>query len=101
MGTGIGNATPVADAPQYDRPPLDVRLADRPRPGRVYYQATLIALLRDQSLLIDPATAEADEVFPIVLPVDPGEDTAHGIAIGTIIGASMWAGVIFAVWNFM
>jgi hypothetical protein len=25
MGTGIGNATPVADAPQYDRPPLDVR----------------------------------------------------------------------------
>ena len=92
----------MADAAERDRPPLDVTLADRRRPGRVDYQdARLIALLRDQSLIVDPARAEADAAFPSVLPVDPGEDAAHGTVIGAIIGASMWAGVIFAIWHFM
>jgi hypothetical protein len=87
----------VADATQHDRPPLDVTIADRRRPGRVDYQATLIALLRDQSLMVDLATAETDATSPSVLPADPSGDAAHGIANGTIIGASMWAGAIFAI----
>ena len=82
----------MVDATEHDRPLLDVTSADRRRPGRVdYHDPYLIAFLRDQALIIDPA----DAAVPSVLPVDPGEDAAHGAVIGAIIGASMWVVVIF------
>jgi hypothetical protein len=47
----------VADATEDDRPPPDVTLTDRRRPGRreVYQNPHLIALLRGQPRDIDPA----------------------------------------------
>jgi hypothetical protein len=80
------------------RTPLEVTLTDRRRPGRVDHDDPhLIALLRDQLLIIDPATAMAVAI-PEALPGDPGEDPAHGVVIGGTIGAAMWAAVIFAFW---
>ena len=83
------------------RTPLEETLTDRRRPGRVDHDDPhLIALLRDQSLIIDPLTAMAVAI-PEALPGDPSEDPAHGIVIGGIIGSAMWAAVIFKLWYFL
>jgi hypothetical protein len=88
----------VADATEDDRSPPDVTLTDRRRPGRVDYQdAQLIALLRGQSLDVEPAKAEAN---PKALSVDDLAP-ARGIIIGVSIGTAMWAVAIFAVWYFI
>ena len=88
----------VADASEDDRPPLDVTLADRRRPGRKDYQnADLIALLRGQTLITDPEKAEAaarktqsaDDLAP-----------ARAVVIAVPIGAAIWT-AIFAIWSSM
>ena len=51
----------VADILEDDRPPLAVTPVDRRRAGRVDYQdAQLLALLREQPTITNPATAEVD-----------------------------------------
>lgn len=88
----------MADVTEDDRPPFDLTLADRRRQGRTDYQnAHLIALLRGQSLDIDPAEAETN---PKALSVDDLAP-ARGIIIGVPIGTAMWATIAFAVWHFM
>jgi len=91
-----GNA--VADTHEDDRPPLDVTPMHRRRPGRVDYQdAQLLALLRDQPTITNPATAEVDADREVVAnDLSP----ALGILIGLPIGAAMWA-VISAIWYFL
>lgn len=88
----------VADTLEDDRPPLDVTATDRRRPGRVDYQdAQLIALLRDQPTITNPATAEVDADSEVVAnDLSP----ARGILIGLPIGAAMWA-VICGIWYFL
>jgi hypothetical protein len=76
----------------------ELTLANRRRQGRMDYQNThLIALLRGQSLDIDPAEAEAN---PKALSVDDLAP-ARGITLGVSIGTAMWAGIALAVWHFM
>jgi hypothetical protein len=83
-----------------DRPPFDLTLADRRRQGRTDYQnAHLIALLRGQSLDIDPAKGEVDGA-PKPLSVDDLAP-ARGIILGVSIGTATWAAIVFAVWYFM
>jgi hypothetical protein len=90
----------MADAIEDDRPTLDLTLADRRRQGRTDYQnAHLIALLRGQSLNIDPAKAEVDGA-PKALSVDDLVP-ARGIIIGSSIGTAMWAAIVLAVWHFI
>jgi hypothetical protein len=85
----------VTDAIEDDRPPLDVTLADRRRTGRKDYQnAHLIALLRGQSIITDPAKAEAARKAQSVDDLAP----ARAVVIGVPIGAAMWA-AIFAIWS--
>ncbi len=96
MRTGMG-CNAVADAIEDDRPPLDATLTDRRRPGRRDYQnAHLIALLRGQSPITDPAKAEALRKAQSVDDLAP----ARAVVIGVPIGAAIWA-AIFAIWSFM
>jgi hypothetical protein len=90
----------VADAFEDDRPPLDVTLTDRRRPGRRDYQnAHLIALLRGQSVTIDRAHAESDAAQNAQLVDDLAP--ARGVVVGVSIGAAMWAAIICAIRYFM
>jgi hypothetical protein len=84
----------MAEASVDDRPPRDVSLADRRRPGRADYEnAHLIALLRGRSLTIGPATAEVDgQSVDDLAP-------ARAAVVGVSIGAAMWAVIIF--WYFV
>jgi hypothetical protein len=85
----------VADN-RVDHPTLDVTMADRRRPGRTDYQNShLIAVLRDQPTISNPATAEVDAV-PTVLSVDDLA-LARGILIGLPIATAMWAAAIFII----
>jgi hypothetical protein len=83
----------VANAIEDDRPPLDVTLTDRRRPGqRDYQNAHLIALLRGQARIISEGEGRseaqsADDVAP-----------ARAVVIGVSIGGAMWATIIMAVW---
>lgn len=87
----------VADTLEDDRPPLDVTPMDRRRPGRVDYQdAQLLALLRYQPTITNPATAV--DAGPEVVANDLSP--ALGILIGLPIGTAMWA-VISAIWYFL
>ena len=80
----------MAEAIVEDRPPLDVTLAGRRRPGRVDYQdAQLIALLR-----VQPTTPAVPKVLSAA-DLSP----ARGILVGLPIGAAVWA-VISAIWYF-
>jgi hypothetical protein len=80
----------MAEASVDDRPPRDVTLSDRRRPGRTDYQnAHLIALLRGRSLnQVDGQSV--DDLAP-----------ARAAVVGVSIGAAMWAVAIFAMWYFM
>jgi hypothetical protein len=90
----------VADVTDDDRPPFELTLADRRRQGRTDHQnAHLIALLRGQSLDIDPAKAEVDAA-PKATSVDDLAP-ARGIIIGVSIGTAMWAAIVIAVWHFI
>jgi hypothetical protein len=90
----------VADATEDNRPPDDATLTDRRRPGRMDFQnARLIALLRGRSRLTDTAKAKVDAA-PKTLLVDD-LDPARGIGVGVLIGAAMWAAIMFAVWYFL
>jgi hypothetical protein len=90
----------VVDTLEDDRPPLAAMLADRRRSGRRDYEsAHLIALLRDQPAITNPATAEV-ETFPKVLSVDD-LSSARGILIGLPIAAAMWAVAFSGIWSFM
>jgi hypothetical protein len=88
----------VADILEDDRPPLAVTPVDRRRAGRVDYQdAQLLALLREQPTITNPATAEVDADREVVAnDLSP----ALGILIGLPIGAAMWA-VISVIWYFL
>ena len=88
----------MANTLEDGRPPLDVTAMDRRRPGRVDYQdAQLLALLRDQPTITNPATAEVD-AYPEVVANDLSP--ARGILLGLPIGAAMWA-VISVIWYFL
>jgi hypothetical protein len=90
----------VADTFEDDRPTLDVTFTDRRRPGRRDYQDPhLIALLRGQPTITDPATAEVDAITKVL----PADDLApaRGILIELPIAAAMWAVAISAIWQFM
>jgi hypothetical protein len=90
----------VADATEDDRQPDNATLTDRRRPGRMDFRnARLIALLRGRSHIIDTAKAKV-EAAPKALPVDDLAP-ARGIVIGVLIGAAMWAAIVFAVWYFL
>jgi hypothetical protein len=96
MRTGMG-CNAVANTIEDDRPPLDATLTDRRRSGRRDYQnAHLIALLRGQSLSIEPAKAEA------AWRTQSGDDLApaRAVVVGVSIGAAMWAVIIFAIRSF-
>ena len=96
MLTGMG-CNAVANTIEDDRPPLDVTLTDRRRPGRRDYQnADLIALLRGQSLIADPAKAETGRKAQQVDDLAP----ARAVVVGVSIGAAMWAVIIFAIRSF-
>ena len=88
----------MADTLEDDRPPLDVTLVDRRRPGRMRSQnnAHLIALLRGQPTITAPATTELDDALPKVASADDLAP-ARGILIGLAISAAMWAMVISAI----
>jgi hypothetical protein len=89
----------VADTLEDNRPPLAAMLADRRRSGRRDYEnAHLIALLRDQPAITNPATAE-DDAVPKMLSVD-NLSSARGILIALPIAAAMWAVAISAIWSF-
>jgi hypothetical protein len=91
----------VADATEEDRPPLDVAPTDRRGSGRADYQdAHLIALLRGQPFIVDPATPEED-VTPEVQPMGTRLRAARGMVIGLFMGAAMWAAIIFALKCFL
>jgi hypothetical protein len=90
----------VANGTEDDRPPLDATLTDRRRSGRMDFRnARLIALLRGRPLLVDAAKAKV-EAAPKTLLVDD-LDPARGIGVGVLIGAAIWAAIIFAVWSFL
>jgi hypothetical protein len=85
----------VADAIEDDRPPLDVTLTDRRRPGRRGYQNPhLIALLRRGQSLVEgkgkPEAQAVDDLAP-----------ARAVVIGVSIGAAMWAAIIGGVWMYV
>ena len=85
----------VADASEDDRPPLDVTLTDRRRPGRRDYQNPhMIALLRGQPLIIEPKKAETGPEARSVDDLAP----ARAVVVGVSIGAAIWAAIIMAVW---
>jgi hypothetical protein len=97
MRTGMG-CNAVTNAIEDDHPPLDVTLTDRRRPGRRDYEnAHLIALLRNRSLIIDPAEAEAARKAQSVDDLAP----ARAVVVGVSIGAAMWAAIFFAIWRLM
>ena len=88
----------VADAIEDDRPPLDATLTDRRRPGRRDYQNDhLIALLRGQSLIIDPEKLETARKAESVDDLAP----ARAVVIGVPIGVAVWAAMICGIWTFV
>jgi len=81
--------------------PADATLTDRRRPGRADYEnANLIALLRDPSLITNPATTEVDATAPQALSVDDLAP-ARGILTGLLGGVATWAAIVIALWNFL
>jgi hypothetical protein len=81
--------------------PADATLTDRRRPGRTDYEnANLIALLRDPSLITNPATTEVDAAAPQALSVDDLAP-ARGILTGLLVGVAMWAAIVVALWYFL
>lgn len=88
----------MADAAEGARRALDETLTDRHRQGRADYRnAHLTAMLRGQSLIIDPAKAAATRKVP------PVEDlaAARAFVVSLPLGAAIWAVVIYAIWYFM
>ncbi len=95
MRTGLDAA--MTNTIEDDHPPLDLTLADRRRPGRRDSpNPNLIALLRGQSHIIDPANVEAART------AESGDDlaAARGVVFGVSIGTAMWAVIIVAIWSF-
>jgi hypothetical protein len=81
--------------------PADATLTDRRRPGRADYEnANLIALLRNPSLITNPATTEVDATAPQALSVDDLAP-ARGILTGLLVGVATWAAIVIALWNFL
>ena len=88
----------VADAIEDDRPPLEATLADRRRPRRGDYRNDhLIALLRGESLITDPAKAEVARKAGSVDDLAP----ARAVVIGVPLGAAVWAAIICGIWAFV
>jgi hypothetical protein len=76
----------VADTLEDDRPPLAAMLADRRRSGRKDYEnAHLIALLRDQPAITNPAT----EVYTVPKMLSVDDLSSARILIGLPIAAAM------------
>ena len=94
MRTGLDAA--MTNTIEDDHPPLDLTLADRRRPGRRDSpNPNLIALLRGQSHVIDPAKVEAAP------KAESGDDlaAARAVVVGVSIGTAMWAVIIFSIWS--
>ena len=81
----------------------DVESKDRRRPGRVtYHSRHLIALLRGQSVIEWPTASErnAEESPADLAAKRKGDDlsAARGIILWALVGAGLWAVII---WTFL
>lgn len=96
----------MADTPTEDsNPPRSATLNDRRRPGRTDYQNPhLLPLLRGD-LLIDAtkADAEAEPKLPFgdMQDDDDSLGVSRGILNAAVIGAVIWAAIIFALRHFL
>jgi hypothetical protein len=91
----------VADAADDGRSPLDVTATDCRGSRRVDHRdADRIAWLREQSRIDDPVAPEEDET-PAAQRTGPRLEAARGVVIGLLVGAAMWAAIIFALRHFL
>ena len=103
VASTLGNSTS-----EDSRAPLGVVIKDRRRLGRVIYHSQyLIDLLRGRSAVVEsPAVAsdgisEESPLAPGAKRTGDGLSAARGIIFSALIGAGLWALIIWTLWRLL